>query len=350
MKIALICDTHWGVRNDSVAFLDYFKKSVGEFLIPTLRERAIKHIVHLGDLVDRRKYINMMTLNRLRSDFLEPINAEFSMDVIPGNHDTYYKNTNILNALRELIGTAYEHISIHQEPVTVNLGGIDILYIPWICDDNREETFNAIKTTSGQIVFGHLELSGYEMYKGILNDHGMDSNIFSRFDVVCSGHYHHKSSNNNVHYLGAFCEHIWSDFDDPRGFHIFDTDTRELEFIRNPFTMFRKVWYDDQTEQYPTPPTDLSGKIIKLIVSNKNNPYLFDKFVEAIESQTPVELQVVDDHLHLNDESDVDIVDGAEDTITIFKKYIATINTADCKKEDLEKVILDLYKEATQIQ
>lgn len=352
MKVALICDTHWGVRGDNIAFLDYFKKSVDDFFLPELRKRGIEKIIHLGDLVDRRKYINFMTLNRLRKDFLEPINAEFQMDVIPGNHDTFYKNTNSLNALNELLSVQYNNISAFLKPDTVWVDGIPILYLPWICDDNKEATYEAIRTTEAQICFGHLELSGFQMYKGILNDHGMDSNIFSRFDVVCSGHYHHKSSTSNIHYLGAFCEHIWSDFNDPRGFHIFDTHTRELEFVRNPYEMFRKVWYNDVGVKGATiePPDDLTNKVVKVIVSGKDNPYTFDRFIEDIEKQTPIEVQVVDDHKHLNDQSDNDIVSETEDTLTVFKQYINSIGDVDCKKETLEKVIVNLYMEATQIQ
>lgn len=353
MKIALITDTHWGVRGDIVAFHEYFNRSLNDFFFPILRERGIKKIVHLGDVVDRRKFVNFMTAHRLRKDFLEPIDAEFEMDIIAGNHDTYYKNTNNLNALDELIEGKYKNIKIFTKPETVIIDDTPILYVPWICDENREETLNAIKTTPGQIVFGHLELTGFEMYKGHLNDHGMDHNFFDRFDVVCSGHYHHKSSSGGINYLGAFCEHIWSDFDDPRGFHIFDTDTRTLEFVQNPFTIFKKIWYDDMNkniDEVLLHNIETKNCIVKVIVKNKTNPYWFDLFIDAIENTTPIELQVVEDHLHLDIEDDSDIINEAEDTISIFKNYVEQMNLDGGKKERLNKTIMELYQEAMQIQ
>ena len=58
MKYALITDTHFGVRNDSQILLEYQKKFYDEIFFPYLDKNDIKHIVHLGDLVDRRKSIN----------------------------------------------------------------------------------------------------------------------------------------------------------------------------------------------------------------------------------------------------------------------------------------------------
>jgi DNA repair exonuclease SbcCD nuclease subunit len=353
MKIALITDTHWGVRGDIIPFHDYFKKSVHEFFIPELKARGIERIIHLGDLVDRRKYINYMTAHRLRKDFLEPINAEFKMDVIPGNHDTYFKNTNSLNALSELISGKYQNIDIFTRPQTVTYDDVDILYVPWICDDNREETLDVIKNTTAQIAMGHLELTGFEMYRGHINDHGMDSDIFGRFDVVCSGHFHHKSMAGNITYIGAFTEHTWTDFDDPRGFTVFDTDTRSLEFVRNPFTVFKKIFYDDMSktmDQVLLHDIETKGSIVKVIVKNKTNPYWFDLFIDAIENTAPIDLQVVEDHLNLDIEDDSDIIDEAESTLDIFKKYIEGYEMKNLNKEKLTKKIFELYNEALSLR
>jgi len=352
MKIALITDTHWGVRNDSHIFLDANKKFLDDVFFPKLAEERIERVIHLGDLVDRRKYINFNTAARLRQDFLEPL-RHVNVDMIAGNHDTYYKNTNEVNALREL-ARDYVNIQIHdQYPCEMKYDGLPILLLPWICDQNRQETMNAIKNTRAQVAMGHLELQGFEMYRGSMVSHGDDPRVFDRFDLVCSGHYHHRSSSGNIHYLGSHAEFTWSDYDDPKGFHIFDTNTRELEFVVNPYKMFEKIFYSDASMKVE----DIAeidfqaytGMCLKVIIKNKTNPYLFDMFIDRLEKVNPADMQIVEDHLNLGLVDDEEIVDEAEDTLTIFRKYVNNMTT-DINKEKLNKTISDVYAEALELK
>jgi len=354
MKIALITDTHWGVRNDNAAFLDNSKQFLDNVFFPTIDELGIRTIIHLGDVVDRRKFVNINTARRLREDFLEPIaKRNLETHIIAGNHDTYFKNTNDVNALQELIGDRYNNFTLYTEPTTVTFDEVPIMFIPWITDENKKDTIEKIGTTDAQIAMGHLEIQGFEMYKGSLVSHGDDRQIFNKFDIVCSGHYHHRSSDGHIFYLGSHAEFTWSDFNDPRGFHIFDTETRGLTFIQNPYIMFEKIWYNDENEEFLNQEIDYSkfkNKIIKVIVTAKNNPYWFDKFIDNIESQNPIELQIVEDHLNLNLEDDSEIVNEAESTIDIFKKYINTFDSKSVDKTRLEKKIVELYNEALAVE
>jgi hypothetical protein len=225
--------------------------------------------------------------------------------------------------------------------------------LPWICDENRKVSFEKIKSTPAQIIMGHLELAGFEMYKGSMVSHGDDRNIFNRFDLVLSGHYHHRSSDGTICYLGSHGEFTWSDYDDPKGFHILDTETRELTFIKNPYTMFEKVWYNDTDTKFLETIFDYSKyrkKIVKVIVQNKNNPLWFDKFIENIESENPIEMQIVEDHLNLNLEDDNDIVNEAESTIDIFKKYLETTQIKNVDTVKLTSKIIELYQEALTVE
>lgn len=355
MKIALITDTHWGVRNDNAAFLNNSKIFLDDIFFPYLDKNGIDTVIHLGDIVDRRKYININTAKRLREDFLLPlVNRNIKVHIIAGNHDTYYKNTNEVNALKELIDDNYAGFTIYETcPKEVFFDGLPILLIPWICDQNRKETLEIINETKCQIAMGHLEIQGFEMYRGSPVSHGDDSSLFDRFDMVMSGHFHHRSSNGHIFYLGSHAEFTWSDYDDPRGFHIFDTETRELTFIQNPYKMFKKIWYDDSSknlnEILEKVTDDLNNSIIKIIVKTKNNPYWFDLFVDRIEKLNPIDLQVVEDHLNLNLEEDTDIINEAEDTITIFRNYIDQLNSESFNKERLQNTMLNLYNEAMSL-
>jgi metallophosphoesterase superfamily enzyme len=142
MKVALISDTHWGIRNDSIIQHNHMKRFLDDVFFPTLVSNGINHVIHLGDIVDRRKYINFLTAKRMRDDFLSPLeNMRITLDIIAGNHDVYYKNTNEVNALKELIDGRYYNINIYTAATTVTQeDGTPILSVPWINDENRART------------------------------------------------------------------------------------------------------------------------------------------------------------------------------------------------------------------
>ena len=351
MKIALITDTHWGVRNDQVAFLDNNKKFLDEVFFRYLDTHSINTVVHLGDLVDRRKYLNINTAKRLRSDFIKPLHERSIIPhLIIGNHDTYYKNTNSVNSIREF----YENdFIIHEQATTVTFDDTPILFMPWICDDNREHALDSIRNTNAQICMGHLELAGFEMYRGSPVSHGDDRVLFDRFDLVCSGHYHHRSTAGNIHYLGSHAEFTWSDYDDPKGFHILDTETRELSFVENPFRMFRKLWYNDKgsttEDMLAREWGKYTGSYVKLIVSHKDNPFTFDLFTSKLYEAAPIEVTIVEDHRNMDMIDEAELLDEAEDTLTILAKYIGTIESNVDNKE-LDNLMRSLYNEAIQME
>jgi len=353
MKIALITDTHWGARGDSVAFAAYFNRFYNDIFFPYLEANGIKRIFHLGDIVDRRKYINFVTARHLRK-FVEHCDTQgIALDVIIGNHDTAFKNTNEVNSMNELFSHSNYNINYYSDPTDIEIDGTKIAVLPWICSGNYEQSMDFLKNTPAQILFGHLEIQGFEMYKGAVNDHGFETNLFGKFDTVFSGHFHHKSTKGNISYLGAPYEMTWSDYNDPRGFHIFDTDTRELTFIQNPYTMFNKVFYNDtditMEDLLNFDADKYKGTFVKVIVKTKNNPYWFDRFIDKLEKAEVLDLQVVDDNLNLNLDDDSDIVDEAEDTLTILKKYVDQIETTVDRKK-LNGFLNELYNEAINVE
>lgn len=358
-KVALITDTHWGVRNDSNIFLDNTEKFLKDIFFPRLDEGDIQTVIHLGDIVDRRKYINYATLKRLKNDFLQPLSDRaLDVHIIAGNHDVYFKNTNEVNALRELIDNddTYKNFNIYDRTAeSINVDGLDILLIPWICNDNREQIENEINQTKSQIAMGHLEIEGFQMFKNSIASHGDDRNLFTRFDLVMSGHFHHRSSDNHIHYLGSHSEFTWSDYGDARGFHIFDTDTRTLEFIENPYKIFHKFVYDDSKGEQPfidknKANENIKDSYVKVVVSNKENNYWFDKYIDSIDVFGPFQIQIVEDHMHLDMEDADDIIDEAESTLDIFRKYIKGYDLKGMDNDRLYMKIEEIYQEAISIE
>ena len=350
MKIALITDTHFGARNDNLNFNEYFYKFYEEMFFPYLRENNITNVIHLGDVMDRRKYISYRIAKDFRERFLDQFDG-IQFHMLVGNHDTFYKNTNDVNSLQELVDGKYNNIKVYPAATEVDFDECKILFVPWINVNNMTHTIKMLKTSSAQICMGHLELSGFEMQKGMVMDHGWDKEEFSRFDTVMSGHYHHKSDDGQVFYLGTPYEIYWNDWDDPKGFHVFDTETRELERIVNPHKIFSKIYYDDSTMSYDN--HDISqykDKYVKLVVVNKKDLYQFDKFVDKLLQADCHDVKIVEDFSDL-DASNVsdDIVENTQDTMTLLELYIDDLSV-DLSKDRLKNTTRELYIEARDLE
>ena len=327
-----------------------------EFVLPFIREHGIKHIIHAGDLVDRRKYINVNTAHRLRHDFLIPLNdIGVQTHIIAGNHDEYYKDTYKVNSLTEFVAGRYANIHTYSQPTTIEIDGCEIFLLPWITKDSEQVSIDAINSSTAPLCVGHLELDGFEMQKGMLSDHGWDPKVFSRFECVVTGHYHHRSIRDNVHYIGALCEHVWSDYNDPRGFVTFDTTTRVLDFHRNPFRVFHMLAYDDV--KHP----DIVEKInstdyskfkdcyVKIVCVNKTNPFAFDILLDKLYKEQPADISIVEDVNSFIDNSVDETVDEAQDTLTILDTYISNL-TLPVDSDKMKHYMREIYTEALSLE
>lgn len=349
MKLCILGDSHFGARGDSLDFHKYFQKFYDTVFFPYLQENNIDVIFQMGDLFDRRKYINFNTLHLCRKYFFDKCkDTNIKVYTLLGNHDVAFKNTLEVNSTGLLLND-YDNVQYYDEFATVNFDGIDIDVVPWICDENEQQIFHLMKASKSQICFGHFEIAGFEMDKGNICDHGLDKKSLNKYDIVLSGHFHHKSSDGNITYVGTPYEMTWADHNDPKGFHIFDTNTREMEFVKNPYAMFNKLVYDDGETDFEYwnkyDFTPLKDTYIKVVVLNKQNPFLFDHVIDKIYKIGAADLSIVEDFSDLNVEIDQDIVDQAEDTMTILSKYIDNLEL-DVESEKLKKIMRELYVEA----
>lgn len=349
MKVAIITDQHFGARNDSVSFLDFYERFYENVFFPVLDKNDIDHVLILGDTFDRRKYVNFYSLDRTKKMFFDKLaEKDIKVWMLTGNHDTYFKNTNDVNS-PELLLAEYSNVHTINSPATIYIEGTEICMIPWICAENYEECFKEINDTPSTLCMGHFEIAGFAMYKGMESHEGLSKETFKKFESVFSGHYHHRSTDGHITYLGNPYELTWSDYNDPRGFHLFDLNERTLEFIENPYRMFHKLHYNDADKTYEevvdVPLDTYKDGFIKVIVHSKTNPYWFDLLIERLEKIGISGIQVVDDNLNLNLEDDEQIVNQAEDMVTMLNKYVDSIET-NVDKKDVYKLMNTLYNEA----
>jgi DNA repair exonuclease SbcCD nuclease subunit len=349
MKLCILGDTHFGMRGDSLEFHKYYEKFYNEVFFPYLIENEIDTVFQLGDMFDRRKFINFNTLYLCRKYFFDKCETlGIKVHTLLGNHDVTFKNTLEVNSTGLLLNE-YHNIEYYDDFQTVEFDGVPIDIVPWLCSDNQESIFESIKNSKSQLCFGHFEIDGFEMDRGNVCHGGIDRKTLNKYDMVLTGHFHHKSNDGHIYYVGTPGEMTWSDYNDPRGFHIFDTATRELEFIQNPYRMFHKVTYDDGEQDfefwknYDFSP--LKETFVKVVVLNKQNPYLFDNVLDNLYKIGVCDISIVEDFTDTNLEDDQELIDQAEDTMTILSKYIDNL-TLNVEAEKLKTLMRELYVEA----
>ena len=343
MKILLITDQHFGVRNDNQYFLDHYKKFYSEIVVPFIKQSDIDTVICLGDTFDKRRSINFMSLDAAKEmwfDQLEELNVK--MHMLVGNHDIYYKNTLRVNAPSELLGQ-YGNINVYTEPTTVTFDGVSILLLPWICDENYEQSLRSVTESDATICMGHLELNGFEAHPGHVMENGMDKSLFKKFKRVFSGHYHMKSKKDNVTYLGNPYQLYWNDYGCKRGFHVFDTETLKTTFYRNPFDTFHKLYYNGGVTLPDE--SELQGAFVKLIVEEKDDYAKFDYVVKQLQDMSLGDLKIVED-LSLDEGSTS--VEETEDTMTLLDNYIDGIDLK-ANKSNIKSVMRSLYIEASEL-
>ncbi len=344
MKIAIITDTHFGARKGSKHLHDYFELFYKNIFFPSLEEYEIDTVVHMGDIFDSRKSMDYQSLDWANKVVFDPL-KKYKVHAITGNHDCYYKNTNDINS-PELLLTDYPNIKTYSTAKEIKLGKLKVLLLPWINSENYSESKKIIEKTTSRVVMGHLELNGFRATRGHMMETGMDINIFDKFEKVFSGHFHTRSENGKIFYLGNPYEMFWNDVNDPRGFTIFDTETLTHTPIDNPYKLFYNIYYED-TNYKLFNATEYENKIVKIIVRKKSKPKDFDRFIDKLYSVGVQDLKIIE-NFDIQENEDFDI-DEDENTLSILNRYIDE-SEFEYDKNIIKGIFQDLYKQACEVE
>ena len=344
MKVAIITDTHAGARKGSKHLHDYFELFYKNIFFPSLEEHKIDTIIHMGDIFDSRKAIDLQSLEWTKRVMLEPL-KKYKVYLTIGNHDCYYKNTNDVNS-PELLLRNYPNIKIYNRAEEVTIAKRKMLFLPWINSENYDHTLNLIKETKAKVAMGHLEVNGFKATRGHMMENGLDTKVFDKFEKVYSGHFHTRSNDGQIFYLGNPYEMFWNDVNDPRGFHLFDTETLEHTPINNPYKLFYNVYYED-TNYKLFNTTEYKNKIVKIIVRKKSNLKDFEKFLDKLYSAGVHELKIIE-NFDLQENEDFKI-EEEESTISILNRYIDESDT-DYDKNIIKGIFQDLYRQSCEVE
>ena len=345
MKVAIITDQHFGARKNSKLFHDYFLKFYNDVFFPTLLEEGITTVVDMGDTFDSRKGIDFSALSWAKNNYYDRL-QEMGVKVhtIVGNHTAYYKNTNEVNAV-DLLLREYDNVTVYAEPKEVVIDGLNLLFVPWINQDNQEKTLKMIKKTTCKVAMGHLELQGFRVNRSVVMEHGLEANLFKNFSKVFSGHYHTRSNNGTIFYLGNPYEMFWNDVNDTRGFHIFDTETLDHISVNNPHRLFYNIYYEDTNHQtFDT--REYENKIVKVVVRKKTDTKQFEKFVDKLYSSNISELKIIE-NFEMQESEEFEAFES-EDTLSILNRYIEEAEV-NLDKSVVQKMLQEIYQEACEL-
>jgi hypothetical protein len=298
----------------------------------------------MGDIFDSRKAIDLQSLEWSKKVVFEPL-KKYKVHALIGNHDCYYKNTNYVNS-PELLLKDYKNIQTYSKATEITIDKLKILLLPWINSENYDKTQKLIKNTKAKIAMGHLEVNGFKATRGHMMETGMDVKTFNKFEKVYSGHFHTRSDDGQIFYLGNPYEMFWNDVNDPRGFHLFDTDTLEHTPINNPYKLFYNVYYED-TNYKLFNTTEYKNKIVKIIVRKKSNLKDFEKFLDKLYSAGVHELKIIE-NFDLQENEDFKI-EEEESTISILNRYIDESDT-DYDKNIIKGIFQDLYRQSCEVE
>tara|TARA_X000000368_G_scaffold286090_1_gene227205 strand:- start:69 stop:1100 length:1032 start_codon:yes stop_codon:yes gene_type:complete len=341
-KVLLITDQHFGVRNDNLHYVERYRKFYTEVVLPKIDEEGITEILNLGDTFDRRKSCNFASLEAAKDMWFRPLQERgIKQTILLGNHDIYYKNTLRVNSPDLLLGE-FDNIEIIYSPGERVIGGKLMMLIPWICEENKQACWEAINDTDAKYCMGHFELNGFDPIPGYTMTHGDDPSPFKKFKMVCSGHYHVKSSKSNIRYLGNPCQLYWNDYDQERGFHILNNNG-SLTFHTNPFNTFHKIYYNDDLSLSPVDIKRLEGMYVKVIVEEKKDQVKFDSIVRRLQAADLADLKIIEDMSYELDDVDDDV--EIEDTLTILEQCVSDFEN----KEGIFKILKSLYMEAVEV-
>ncbi len=345
MKVAIITDQHFGFKKGSKVYHDYFLKFYEEDFFPMLQREGIKTVLDLGDTFDNRKGVDLYSLDWAKTHYFDRLrDMGVSVVSVVGNHTAYYKNTNDINTI-DLLLREYDNIRIVSQCEEIDVCGLPILFIPWINNENRDETYKEIKATKAKVAMGHLELNGFVATHGHVMEHGNDIDAYQKFDRVLSGHFHTRSSNGKIYYIGNPYQMFWSDVNDPRGCITFDTETFEMKNINNSHELYKVIKYEDTPRQL-FKFAEYRDKIVKVVVFKKSKEKEFDLFLESLQKANPVEIKIIErsEMIAMDDE----IVQQTEDTMTLLNRYVDDLET-ELNKSRIKDILRNTYQQACEV-
>lgn len=338
-KVAILGDTHFGVKGGNKVFHECFRPFYKEFF-EYIDEHNIREIIQLGDLFDNRKYINLWAGEFFKEVFMSEVEKrKLKVHVLVGNHDSFFKDDISINAPSLVLNNSKNFV-VYDKPTVAEIGDDKFLMVPWVSKLNYQEVIDAVANTDAKYCCGHFEFNGFEMYRGTPAKTHYSHKDFSKFDTVYSGHFHTQSKQDNVLYCGTPYELTWQDCEDPRGFWIHQSK-KKPNFIRNNNVIYKKINYEDGDVILED---EIKNKIIRVILKTRPDKKKLNEFLQTVQNFDPIEVKVKE--MFVDSVAQEVECHNFKDTKDVIDEYITASEFDGINKEEIKKIFDELYLEA----
>lgn len=308
MKILITGDLHipFHLKND--LFFDIAEN----YLSHIYNNEEYDYFIDNGDTADKADKVISYHFKHFYQLY-QNLNKKGNVIKLLGNHDiinnsndsvfkTWDKAINVVNHYDKI---EFNNTIIHLLSYTKDIQ--DILNI--VIDENK---YNLLIT--------HLDINNFYLNEKMKSNDGFDKQVFDKFDLVISGHYHYQQKQNNILYIGSPYQHNFGEIDKQCYYCIFDTEKQDYSLIEyKDFPHFKDIYIDDVLNKN----NNFNNNFIRLKIDKKIDNlisikhYLYDKGVLDIKLDINIDESETLDKINIDENETLD---------NIIKKFIIEKN------------------------
>lgn len=319
-RIWQISDIHFGVRGNSLEWLDNHIKYFDDFFIPLLKEhKKDKDILFiLGDIFDNRQTINVLIQNKA-IEIIEKISKIIDIYMIVGNHDLYYKNQTDVNSLKCFVPYVKK---IYETPEFIKVNGKKIFIMPWV--GNFKEESDLLKTAEkkgADYVFCHSEFYNQPVSRFRSSEEGVTDYEDTKIKKIVSGHIHGRFFTEKLIYLGCPLPLTRIDMD-VKGIYCLDLETDDFLFFENDVSpKFIQISYSELLEMDAQEiEENIKNNYVDVFLTfEENNSISYAKMDEMLKEAKQIHYELTDRFITENIEFDSDIESDSENNFNLFQ-------------------------------
>ena len=347
-KIFMLSDIHFGVRANSLEWVQNQLQFFEEFYIPFLKKNAKKGDVFfmLGDWFDNRQLLDIYVMN-IAIDVMMKIADILPVYLLTGNHDIYKKYDTDVNSLRAF--KYLKNVKIYEKPAIVTNGTSKILLLPWVGNKEKEEKY--AKANKVDYIFAHTDIAGFRYDNGRQIFKGANLTDMEGVKKLFSGHIHKRQEMGNNIYIGSPYHTKRSDIENTKGVYVLTPDEDKVEFTPNTISSIFQRIHLDMLMDYSLEDAYkiLSNNYTDIIVPDKYI-HLFNltRFIDLLEDCPYKRIETRGEKVKFDDDI-VGIIDGEEikDILTLLEMSIDDLGHATDLLVKL-KVLNNHYYEKAQ--